>query len=351
MKPLLMILSMAMVSCLEPGPVKPKKRTGKIEKIPFISLSPEEGWAIENTYLWWDSEEEIFLSQSSGRSFAIDLQNQSLGLEHRIDPEYQLSQSFYFGSSGWVTFDDSYFQFLNKEDQLLSRFQIPNGKTTGSILGITPQMLAVEQDEVLRLLVTENNELSLYEEPSENFSLVGACLSDCKIWGVQEERVFIKKDLQGPWQGTELFLLGLEKENIRRMLLDLRELDDGRWITKQALLLSESLNLFQISGIPFGQEKSDPRPEPAPPTENDDETVVPTPPKEDSDQSWPKVLQLSQKVCLPCHGNDGYDNEEVWIANRDLLKSRIEKKVVREPCPPKIAASPRYSVMTSDLLF
>lgn len=249
-----------------------------------------------------------------GGTSTIDLETGAHGNEVVNESAKEYDIFYNVLSDGWIGIQvntGSIVTFFSKTDSVYERFELSNVIAGRDIVDVSTKGFIYAQNNQHTVVRVSNGSVKSHTLSNlpDDFRQIGFCYSGCDLWGFTGSNLYYgirsKDSPKYQWNSVSARFIGLEfAEN--RLLMQV-EIDDNRLVKKDAFTYKDG-NLYAAYLDTFSTPK---------------------------EVTWEYSLQLAEKYCVPCHGTDGYDREEVWLSDKTKILSRLETNDAASIMPPK----------------
>jgi len=306
----ILMFALLLGSCMQPQYAEKPEAPPAVETIPAqllfsaIATRPEDKKRIDMTpssLLYADDTVPLIHMNRDGVASLFNVNENVWGPESFLEESGKFQQSYNLLSRGWLGIAADSLKSLDLLNRGLSTFALPMVLSADQVIGVGSDFIAFYQDAELKILEIRATKASIVTpaRPSVSFKSIQKCVRGCQYWGFDGSSIYtLASSSDGVWQAQNIGLVIPEGKSLLRLAGKVTLSEIGQAEFESLYGLSQDAELFRADLQ-------------AP------EKRLPT---------WENVSVVVQQSCSPCHGSDGFDQEDVLAALKPEVLRRVDPK-------------------------
>ncbi len=244
----------------------------------------------------WLSSHEFVMSHADGQSLSYDFSTKAWSAVHQSTLRAEFQDIYDFRDSGFFATSLDGFSLRGDINTKIVRLPIPDDYDPKNLVGANPGFFAYKVGDDIHAVVAKDGMARLYPMANapKGLSLVYPCNLHCIVWGYDGQRISLFIEGQG-WASMDQTVELPQGDAVKRMAIRFRQ--ENNPIAADAIIVQTD------KGAVFAQ-------------------VAASAPKEMA--TWEDVKILSERYCVACHLEDGYDKELTWTGLKSSIVERLK---------------------------
>lgn len=279
---------------VKPDPfVEPEKL--KLGSIAADDASMKSFDFVKTSEIAWESASSFVMAHGDGKSISYDFKKAAWSSVHSNATITDYVTLFDFRDAGFFGTTADVLSFRKGDGQIV-RLNSPAPYKTGTLVGANPGFVGFSDKGEISAITTTEEAATLYPLPGapEGLKLIYPCNKHCLVWGFDGSKIYIYFTQTG-WKLLDQVIELPAGEKISRMAVRFR--DTNNPVAAESILVqSEGGKLFaQVAG-----------------------TVT------KADPTWEDIKTISDRFCVQCHLDDGFEKETTWKSLKSVIVTRLK---------------------------
>ena len=243
----------------------------------------------------WASSSSFVMAHGDGKSIAYDFKKAAWSSVHTNPTTADYVSLYDFREAGFFGTTTDVLSFRSGDGQIV-RLNSPADYKAGTLVGANPAFVGFSDKEGMAAITTAESTATLYPLPGApaGLKLIYPCNNHCLVWGFDGAKIFIYFTQSG-WKRLDQVIELPAGEKISRMAVRFRDTNNPV-AAESVLAQSEDGKLFaQVAG-----------------------TVTKT------DATWIDIKTISDRFCVQCHLDDGFEKEATWKSLKSIIVTRMK---------------------------